>query len=214
MASKTSKASQVLLATADTELGLVPSKTASAQAQKAANEEGKSVTVRHPVTDKVLATIMPQRAKAKPAAKPAAEITDDLGIPEFLKRKPAPAKTNGSGKPAMKAKPEVTKEQKTMPKIAKTPKAAKAAKPAKATKPAKTNGDRKPSGMVIKILAMASRKSGVTPAELNKLTTWKGAPWKWLFSNPKGNGYCDRWNYKFKVERGDDGETRYFATAK
>jgi hypothetical protein len=37
------------------------------------------------------------------------------------------------------------------------------------------------------------------PAELNALTKWKSAPWKWLFSNPKGTGYCDRWGYKFKM---------------
>lgn len=47
--------------------------------------------------------------------------------------------------------------------------------------------------MVVEILKLASRPNGVSPRELNTLTTWKGAPWKWLFSNPKGNGYCDRW---------------------
>ena len=68
--------------------------------------------------------------------------------------------------------------------------------------PAKRTGEPKvkqPKGMVVEILKLASRKDGVSPAELNKLTEWKGAPWKWLFSNPKGNGYCDRWGYKFKV---------------
>ncbi|HEY5378173.1 MAG TPA: hypothetical protein VIJ78_01385 [Pseudolabrys sp.] len=42
--------------------------------------------------------------------------------------------------------------------------------------------------MVVKILAAASRKQGVSPAELNKLTGCAGAPWKWLFKNPKRNG--------------------------
>src|SRR5207244_12779849 len=48
---------------------------------------------------------------------------------------------------------------------------------------------------------------------LNTLTKWKGTPWKWLFSNPKKNGYCDRWNYKFAV-REVDGETRYCTSPK
>src|SRR5262245_15468276 len=142
----------VLLATADNDLGMVPAKTAGKAAQKAANEEGKAVTVRHPVTDKVIAKVLPKKGT-------------------------------------------------------------KAAK-AKATKAAKPKADRKPSGMVEKILKLASRPDGVSPAELNKLTSWKGAPWKWLFSNPKGNGYCDRWGYKFKVTRTDDGETRYCVTVK
>lgn len=69
----------------------------------------------------------------------------------------------------------------------------------------KTTRGSGPSGMVVKILALASRKQGATPEELNKLTEWKGAPWKWLFSNPKKTGYCDRWAYTFFVEKDDKG---------
>jgi hypothetical protein len=70
-------------------------------------------------------------------------------------------------------------------------------KPAKNAAPvAKTKA---PRGMVVNILKHASRPKGVTPDELNTLTKWKGAPWKWLFSNPKKNGYCDRWYYKLTV---------------
>ncbi len=47
--------------------------------------------------------------------------------------------------------------------------------------------------MVVEILKLASRAKGASPAELNALTKWKGAPWKWLFATPKKNGYCDRW---------------------
>jgi hypothetical protein len=47
--------------------------------------------------------------------------------------------------------------------------------------------------MVAKIIALALRPEGVSPAELNTVTEWKVAPWKWLFSNPKGTGYADRW---------------------
>jgi hypothetical protein len=70
--------------------------------------------------------------------------------------------------------------------------------------------------MVVEILKLASGAKGVSPAELNELTKWKGAPWKWLFSNPKGTGYCDRWGYKFKVlhDEDDDRSVPYQVTKK
>jgi hypothetical protein len=43
----------------------------------------------------------------------------------------------------------------------------------------------------------------VSPQKLNELTEWRGAPWKWLFSNPKKTGYADRWGYKFTVLQPD-----------
>lgn len=49
------------------------------------------------------------------------------------------------------------------------------------------------------VIALAQRKQGATAAELNALTNWKGAPWKWLFSNSKKTGWCDKRNLKFKV---------------
>jgi hypothetical protein len=54
--------------------------------------------------------------------------------------------------------------------------------------------------MVVEILKLASRAKG------------KGAPRKWLFSDPKGTGYCDRWGYKFKVL--DEDGTRYHVVKK
>jgi hypothetical protein len=104
--------------------------------------------------------------------------------------KPAKAKAEPKAKPAKQAKPN-----------------GKQAKPAKAKAKAKaepkaTRG-KGPSGMVEAILKLASRAKGVTPAELNELTKWKGAPWKWLFKNPKGTGYCDRWGYSFEVVHED-----------
>jgi hypothetical protein len=72
-----------------------------------------------------------------------------------------------------------------------------------------TNGTAKPTGKVARILKMASRPNGASRAELNKLTGWRGAPWKWLFKNPKGTGYCDRWGYTLRVTEGKDGEVRY-----
>ena len=53
-------------------------------------------------------------------------------------------------------------------------------------------------------MKLAARTKGVSPTELNELTKWKGAPWKWLFSNPKGNGYCDRFGYKFWITTEED----------
>ncbi|WP_208821399.1 hypothetical protein [Bradyrhizobium neotropicale] len=154
----------VTLATDDKEFGQVPADKAKAEAQALANEQGKPVTLRDPVTDKLL-------GKAKPAKK----------APVKAKGKPA---KKAAKKPAAKAKP-----------------AAKS-KPVAAPKTPKTKA---PRGMVVEILKLASRAKGVSPAELNELTEWKGAPWKWLFSNPKKNGYCDRWGYKFTVLQTDDG---------
>jgi hypothetical protein len=161
----------VTLATDDTEFGQVPANKAKAEAQALANEQGKPVTMRDPLTDKVL-------GKAKPAKKaPAA------------KAKAKPAKKAPAKKAAAKAK---------------AAKAPKAAKPAKSAEP-KSPKTKAPRGMVVEILKLASRPKGVSPAELNELTKWKGAPWKWLFSNPKNNGYCDRWGYKLTVLSADDG---------
>jgi hypothetical protein len=89
----------------------------------------------------------------------------------------------------------------------------KKAKAAKSAKPKATRGDG-PSGRVAEILKLASRAQGVSREELNKLTKWKGAPWRWLFSNPRKNGYADRWGYRLRVEEGKAGEARYCVTAK
>ena len=88
------------------------------------------------------------------------------------------------------------------------PQTHKPAKPRKAAKPQparKANGDRRPSGMTAQILNMAARKNGVSRAELNELTGWRGAPWKWLFSNKHKTGFCDRWRFTFRVVDGVDG---------
>lgn len=80
-------------------------------------------------------------------------------------------------------------------------KTAKAAKQAKAKKAPAEKNDAAPSGMVAEIIKLACRAKGVTPAELNELTNWKGAPWKWLMSNPKGTGFADRWGYTLETVR-------------
>ncbi len=50
----------VVLATVDNDLGLIARGAAVIQAQKAANEMGVTVYIRHPVTDAVLATVKPE----------------------------------------------------------------------------------------------------------------------------------------------------------
>ncbi|WP_342235000.1 hypothetical protein [Inquilinus sp. OTU3971] len=49
----------------------------------------------------------------------------------------------------------------------------------------------------------------MTPAELNELTSWKSAPWRWLFSNWQGTGYCDRWGYSREVRKGEGRRVSY-----
>jgi hypothetical protein len=51
----------IALASPDTDFGHVPADKAKAEAQALANEQGKPVTLRDPVTDKVLGTIKPTK---------------------------------------------------------------------------------------------------------------------------------------------------------
>lgn len=104
--------------------------------------------------------------------------------------------------------------------------ATRKSKPAKKGKPAKSTARRAPKSdaarttkagasdkdsMVGKVIELASRPNGASPAELNKLSGWKGCPWKWQFSNPKKTGWCDRRGLGFEVKTAD-GETRYCVT--
>ncbi|MGY3130098.1 type IV secretory pathway TrbL component [Bradyrhizobium sp. USDA 4501] len=149
---------------------VVPGNEARAAAEKEAKATGKPVTIRDAVTDKVLATVKPKKAKQPKAAKAAAK----------------------KGKTVKKAKP-----------VKKT-----AAKKSAA----KRDGDA-PSGMTAELVKLAMRACGVTPAQLNEHSKWKGAPWKWFFSNPKKTGVADRFGYKLKVERNGRAVT-YFLTEK
>jgi hypothetical protein len=197
----------VLLTVGDTDAGEVPANKAKAEAQALANEEGKVVTLRNPVTDKVLGKVKPTKApkggsgKAKGAVKakgvtkaaPKAKKPTDKAAKQAARR----ASNEAAIKAADAAKALNGKSPKSKTTKAATPKAPKA---------------KEPRGMVVEILKLASRPhKGVSPAELNELTKWKGAPWKWLFSNPKGTGYCDRWGYKLTVIQGTEG-VRYLVT--
>lgn len=49
----------VLLTTTDGDLGVVPASKAKLEAKKIANQTGKPVSVRDPITDKVKVTVKP-----------------------------------------------------------------------------------------------------------------------------------------------------------
>ena len=167
--------------TSDNGDALVPGTEARAAAGKEAKATGKPVTIRHAVTDKVLATVKPEKRTKQQAA------------------------ANLKAAKAAKAKEAKTVKAKAV----KKPAAKKVAAKKAATK---RDGD-KPSGMTAELVKLALRASGVTPAQLNEHSKWKGAPWKWFFSNPKKTGVADRFGYKLKVER-DGRAVTYFLTAK
>jgi hypothetical protein len=81
----------------------------------------------------------------------------------------------------------------------------KAAPKAKAKAKPKSDGPT----MASRVVALCQRKNGASPAELNELTHWHAAPWRWMIgNNHKGTGFADRLGLKFNVTK-DDGETRY-----
>ncbi len=142
------------------------------------------------------------------------------GIPVELQvqnRKPlTPAQEKALAAASAKAKSNpATATRGTPPSQAKAQAKAKSAKPTKSGKP---RADRKasgPSGLVADCLKLAARsrgdrRLGVDATELNETTKWTGAPWKWLFHNPKNTGWCQRWGYDLTVFTGADGEKRYF----
>jgi hypothetical protein len=127
---------------------------------------------------------------------------------------PVPVKQfDAKGKPKVRPLLDQADRQKNGKAKAAAVKPAKKAKSAKVTKKAKATrrGDG-PTGKVTEILKLASRPNGASREELNTLTKWSGAPWKWLFKNPKGTGFCDRHGYTLRIAEGKEGETRYRVT--
>ena len=76
----------VILATDDTEFGHAPADKAKAEAQALANEQGKPVTLRDPVTDEVLGTIEPTAPGKAPGG--------CLGGPHSAPARPATRQVN------------------------------------------------------------------------------------------------------------------------
>jgi hypothetical protein len=60
----------LLLASPDSDIGLVPARKARQKAKQIADATGKSVTVRSPLTDAVVATAKPKRKPASKSKKP------------------------------------------------------------------------------------------------------------------------------------------------
>src|SRR5579862_759300 len=159
----------------------------------------------------------PNRRKTTTDAKPqngGVTLAPPLSIQKALAREfaedepTAPAEAEAQPKESTVSKTNLkTRENRTVKKTA-TKTATKRPNANARTKVKADAKPKQPKGMVVEILKLSSRENGVSPAQLNELTKWKGAPWKWLFSNPKKTGYCDRWGYTFKVVD-FNGETRY-----
>ena len=166
----------VMLTTPDQDAGMVPSAKAEAEAQQLANQTGEVVSIRDHISDKLIASLTPKK-KADQAAE---------------------AKRLSKGVKVTKVAPTAKELTEASSKL-KGKKAAKA-KSAK-SKASKPKADAQPEGKSAECIRLALRKNGVTPAELNEFTGWKGAPWRWLYSNPKNNGWADRFGYKLEVLR-------------
>lgn len=100
---------------------------------------------------------------------------------------------------------------------AKAPKAPAAKAPAaKAPKepkePKATKASDAKASMADALVALAMRPEGVSPAELNEVSKWNGAPWRWLFSNWQKTGWCDRRGLGFEVIKGEGRRVAYHVT--
>jgi hypothetical protein len=91
---------------------------------------------------------------------------------------------------------------------------ASATRTARATVDAANGGAKGPKGKTADVIALAMRPEGATVAELVALTGWTKAPWSWNFTNPQGTGWCQKFGYTFRSEKGEDRKVRYFLTAK
>ncbi len=96
----------------------------------------------------------------------------------------------------------------------KAPRVVKPAKPAaekteRAPRAAKTE----PEGKYKQIIDLCARETGASPTELNELTGWTGAPWKWLLHNPKQTGLAQKYGYDFIASK-DGRNVRYLLVKK
>lgn len=72
-----------------------------------------------------------------------------------------------------------------------------------------------PDGKYATITNLCARPEGASPDELFQATKWNKAPWKWLLSNRKGEGICERFGYSLEVKTSGGGKhktTRYYLT--
>lgn len=231
----------VALSLEDNDLGTFPAEVARNVAQDAANEYGRPVTMRNPVTDEVIevvsTTIHNYAPEGEPVEAPAEEAAPEVqeeaaqpveqAFPErnfkeemrlLLKSHKLQIKElTATHKNEVRA---LVMERKEAEKAMKVARASSATRKATATRTARAtvdaaNGEAKgPKGKTADVIALAMRPEGATVAELVALTGWTKAPWSWNFTNPQGTGWCQKFGYTFRAEKGEDRKVRYFLTAK
>ena len=225
---KIGSAPELLLATPDEDIGLVPAKKARKRAKQAANELKTKVTVRNPLTDKVVATEMPDdlsippaldrtkgRSKAEIDAERIELISRDKRRDEAQRRLLSKTHTQQETTMQTHTHTETTKRQASKAKVLK----AKALKQAK-----KTNGNGKtakvvhrtdgPTGATALVLKLASRPNGASRKELIEATGWGQQAWKWGFENKHNTGWAQRHGYRLSVIERKDGTTAYKVSKK
>jgi hypothetical protein len=156
--------------------------------------------------------------EAATAQEEAQRAADEVGTTVFL-RDPTTDEVLGSASPTQAEQESPARDFKTEIAALKArhreelDRLAAEMKAAKPTRAIKAPTDRKPSGKTAELIALALRPEGVTPQELNEVSQWRNAPWRWTFSNPKGTGWAQRHGYQFRAEKGEDKRVRYFLTA-
>jgi hypothetical protein len=73
------KTEMVALATEDTDLAILPAKTAKREAEAHADESGKPVTLRHVISDKLIETVRPTESTCVKIAHKARDFTAPQG---------------------------------------------------------------------------------------------------------------------------------------
>lgn len=229
-----------LLTMGDTECGLVPLANAEREAQSLADETGEVVAVRHAITDVEIGTVHPTSQITKESDIPMTEMndlttgtdadTDIMTIPEDdavtsltateLQEETAehtgdvvlPASTFPTAAHA-EAWAKVDGLTKRQFEVIPVEGGYAFRKVVKAPKPVKAASSEGPTGKVAECIALALRPQGVTAKELNELTGWTGAPWRWNFSNPKNTGWAQKHGYDFEVKK-EGGTVTYHLSAK
>lgn len=191
------------------DLGTVPAADAFQQAQDAANEFGAVVTIRNATTDEIVDEVSPT-TPTEPA-----QVEAPVEAEAPVEQAEPVAERDFAGE-ITRLKHQHTEElarlkQRHAEEMGLLKLQAAAAKAnTKATRAPRASGQ--PNGKTAECIALALRPEGVTVAELNELTQWKGAPWSWNFSNPKGTGWSQKYGYGFRSAKGDDKRVRYYLT--
>jgi hypothetical protein len=208
----------LILSTEDFDIGPVLAENARAVAQEEANNYDRPVTIRNELTDEVIEVVEPTPSPEGEAEAPAEEPAPALE--ESFPAEEAPARDFKAEIDALKEKHSdemFDLKERQRAELAALKAEFDAAKPTRVVKSAETRARSMkvdgPSGKTAEVIELAKRPEGVTVAELIALTGWTKAPWSWNFQNPKGNGWAQKFGYKFRSEKGEDRKVRYFLTA-